>query len=113
MHPRRGLLAADCNQKLIGAQFFDAGHGVDTIIPEEYVSPRDFDGHGSHTGSTAAGNNGVQVTGDLPAALLGKISGMAPRARISVYKACWELPDHSQVELLQLRHGGGHRPGGR
>jgi hypothetical protein len=95
--PGEDFPASDCNQKLIGAQYFYAGHGLDTIIPEDYVSARDFDGHGSHTASTAAGNNGVQVTGDLPAALLGKISGMAPRARIAVYKACWELADHSQV----------------
>ncbi len=34
-----------------------------------------------------AGNNGVQATGD--AASFGKVSGIAPRARLSVYKACW------------------------
>ena len=99
--PGEDFVASDCNQKLIGAQYFVAGHGgPDSIIPEEYLSARDFDGHGSHTASTAAGDNGTQVTGDLPAALLGHASGMAPRARIAAYKACWELPDHSQVSCF-------------
>ncbi len=91
-----------CNQKLIGAQYFVAGHGgPDSIIPEEFLSPRDFDGHGSHTASTAAGDNDTQVTGPgLPQALLGKVSGMAPRARIAAYKICWEKPDHSQVDCF-------------
>jgi hypothetical protein len=100
--PGENFNASDCNQKLIGAQYFVAGHGgPDSIIPEEFLSPRDFDGHGSHTASTAAGNNDTQVTGpNLPAALLGKASGMAPRARVAAYKACWEKPDHSQVDCF-------------
>jgi len=100
--PGEAFNASDCNQKLIGAQYFVAGHGgPDSIIPEEYLSPRDFDGHGSHTASTAAGNNDTQVTGPgLPQALLGKVSGMAPRARIAAYKICWEKPDHSQVDCF-------------
>ncbi len=91
--PGEAFNASMCNQKLIGAQWFAAGYGQDNIIPEEYLSPRDFDGHGSHTASTAGGNNGVQATGIATA--LGKISGMAPRARISVYKALYESADHS------------------
>ena len=100
--PGEDFNASMCNQKLIGAQYFVAGHGgPDSIIPEEFLSPRDFDGHGSHTASTAAGNNGTQVTGpNLPAALLKKASGMAPRARIATYKICWEKPDHSQVDCF-------------
>jgi len=34
-----------------------------------------------------AGNYGVQATGD--AAAFGKVSGIAPRARLAIYKACW------------------------
>jgi hypothetical protein len=100
--PGEDFTASNCNQKLIGAQYFVAGHGgPDSIIPEEFLSARDFDGHGSHTASTAAGNNGTQVTGDnIPAALQGKVSGMAPRARVAAYKACWEKPDHSQVDCF-------------
>jgi hypothetical protein len=100
--PGEDFNASMCNQKLIGAQYFVEGHGgPDSIIPEEYLSARDFDGHGSHTASTAAGNNDTQVTGPgLPQALLGKVSGMAPRARIATYKICWEKPDHSQVDCF-------------
>jgi hypothetical protein len=77
-----------CNRKLIGARYFVEGFGEDRVAPWDYISPRDYNGHGSHTTSTAGGNHGVQATGD--AALLGKISGMAPRARVAMYKVCWE-----------------------
>jgi hypothetical protein len=86
--PGEGFTASDCNQKLIGAQYFNAGFGVGTIAERDFLSPRDYNGHGSHTASTAGGNNGIQATGD--AASFGKISGMAPRARIAAYKVCWE-----------------------
>ena len=86
--PGEGFNASNCNQKLIGAQFFYQGFGLDQIAERDFLSPRDYNGHGSHTSSTAAGNNGVQATGD--AAILGKISGMAPRARVAMYKVCWE-----------------------
>jgi hypothetical protein len=76
-----------CNDKVIAARFYNAGIG--TVPDFEFVSPRDFGGHGSHTASTMAGNNGVQATGD--AAAFGKTSGIAPRARLAVYKACWVL----------------------
>lgn len=85
----------DCNQKLIGARFYNAGMGGNAGInadkPWEFNSARDYNGHGTHTASTAGGNFGVQATG--PAAGFGKISGMAPRARIAVYKALWSTQD--------------------
>ncbi len=86
--PGEGFNASDCNQKLIGAQYFYAGFGIEDIAERDFLSPRDYNGHGSHTASTAGGNNGIQATGDAPA--FGKISGMAPRARIAAYKVCWE-----------------------
>ncbi|WP_395687746.1 S8 family peptidase [Caenimonas koreensis] len=83
--------ASLCNRKLIGARFYNAGFGGDEGInanwPEEFVSPRDWGGHGTHTASTAGGNANVRVTGD--AASFGAVSGIAPRARISAYKVCW------------------------
>ncbi len=90
--PGENFTAANCNQKLIGAQFFNAGFGgnagIDESMPWEFNSPRDFGGHGTHTASTAGGNANITATG--PAAVFGAISGMAPRARIAAYKVCWE-----------------------
>lgn len=81
----------ECNQKLIGARYYNAAWGgnggIAESFPWDFNSPRDFDGHGTHTASTAGGNANVPVTG--PAAVLGAISGMAPRARIAAYKVCW------------------------
>ena len=77
-----------CNQKLIGAQFFCESKGCDTVLEHEFLSPRDYNGHGTHTASTAGGNEGVILTGD--AALFGTVNGIAPRARIAAYKICWD-----------------------
>ena len=89
--PGEAFAATHCNQKLIGAQYFNAGFGgnagVKEQFPYEFNSPRDADGHGSHTASTAGGNANVAATG--PAAVFGSINGVAPRARISAYKVCW------------------------
>jgi hypothetical protein len=83
-----GFAGTECNRKLVGAQYFYQGFGLDQIAERDFLSPRDYNGHGSHTASTAGGNSGIQATGD--AAGFGKISGMAPRARIAAYKVCWE-----------------------
>jgi len=89
--PGEAFPASDCNHKVIGAQWFNSGFGGDAgtkaTFPYEFISARDFDGHGSHTASTAAGNYGVPVIVD--GADLGTASGIAPRARIAVYKVCW------------------------
>ena len=93
--PGEQFPASLCNQKLIGAQWFNAGFGgnagVKADFPYEYASARDADGHGTHTATTAGGNNGVETTG--PAAVFGSISGIAPRARIAAYKVCWGRGD--------------------
>ena len=95
--PGEDFNASMCNQKLIGAQWFNASWGGDAGIdadrPWEFNSARDYNGHGTHTSSTAGGNNGVVVTG--PGAVFGTISGMAPHARIAMYKALWSTEDAS------------------
>jgi subtilisin family serine protease len=86
--------ADDCNTKLIGARYYLAGFGEDQIGGAdvgEYVSPRDGDGHGSHTASTAAGNFGVETT--IAGEDFGPVSGVAPAAKIAAYKVCWSGPD--------------------
>jgi subtilisin family serine protease len=83
--PGEAFNASMCNQKLIGAQYFVEGRLANLAMPEyEYLSPRDFGGHGTHTSSTAGGN---AVT--VPASS-GRISGFAPRARIATYKVCFD-----------------------
>lgn len=86
--------AADCSTKVIGARYYVDGFGkanIGTAKTGEYVSPRDGDGHGSHTASTAAGESGVEAT--IAGAELGEISGVAPASKISAYKVCWSGPD--------------------
>lgn len=74
-----------CNNKLIGAKHFLTGYslgagGYDGL----FYSARDDNGHGTHTASTAAGNEGIPVT--LLGVDRGLISGIAPRAYVAAYK---------------------------
>ncbi len=79
--------ANTCNNKVLGAQWF--GEGIGPLPSWEYASPRDFGGHGSHTASTAGGNWNITPTGD--ASGFSPISGMAPYARLAIYKACFVI----------------------
>jgi len=98
--PGEAFNASMCNQKLIGAQWFNAAWGGDAGIdaqrPWEFNSVRDYNGHGTHTSSTAGGNHGVPTTG--PASVFGAINGMAPHARVAMYKALWSRQDASQAD---------------
>jgi subtilisin family serine protease len=88
---------SDCNLKLIGARYFNASWGGDNGLrqqrPWEFESPRDYNGHGTHTAGTSGGNNGVPATG--AASIFGNVSGIAPRARVAAYKALWSTRDAS------------------
>jgi subtilisin family serine protease len=73
-----------CNNKVVGARWYnDSGLSAEG----ESLSPRDDDSHGSHTASTAAGNHGVAAI--INGVQVGVASGMAPAARLSIYKICW------------------------
>ncbi len=95
--PGEAFNASMCNQKLIGGQHFNASWGGDAALealrPWEFMSVRDYNGHGTHTSSTSGGNYGVPTTG--PSAGFGSVSGMAPRARVAAYKALWSTEDAS------------------
>ncbi|MFC9492248.1 S8 family serine peptidase, partial [Streptomyces hydrogenans] len=85
--------AAACNEKVISARYF--GKAWLDAVPESnragYVSPRDSQGHGTHTAATAAGNADVRATAGGED--LGTVSGVAPAATIAVYKALWQSKD--------------------
>lgn len=86
----------DCSTKVIGARYFVDGFGKKNIGdvstgPGEFLSPRDGDGHGSHTAGTAAGNH--LVSASVGGTDFGTISGVAPGAKIAAYKVCWNGPD--------------------
>ena len=80
----------NCNNKMIGARtFVDGARATGPIDAGEIFSARDVDGHGTHIATTAAGN---KVKASIFGTYLGSVEGMAPRARIATYKACWLRP---------------------
>ena len=87
--PGEAFNASHCNQKLIGARVFNAGWVGTPVFGLDFNSPRDYFNHGTYTASIAAGNANVPVTGAQTTAetVAATVSGIAPRARIAVYKA--------------------------
>lgn len=84
-----------CNSKVLSARYFgdDFANTVPKSdwAPEERLSPVDVASHGTHTASTAAGNANVEAVVDGRS--FGKTSGIAPAAKLSIYKVCWEDND--------------------
>lgn len=76
-----------CNKKIIGARYFNEGSQADDPSRPVPNTARDDDGHGSHVSSIAAGNfvDGVSYFGYAP----GTARGVAPLARLAVYKVLW------------------------
>ncbi|KAJ4832236.1 hypothetical protein Tsubulata_001993 [Turnera subulata] len=76
-----------CNNKIIGARYYGGPSSLDD--ESDIKSPRDSEGHGSHTASTAAGREVKE------ASYFGLAEGVArggvPNARIAVYKVCWSF----------------------
>ncbi|XP_019054644.1 PREDICTED: subtilisin-like protease SBT1.4 [Nelumbo nucifera] len=92
--------AAACNKKVIGARAFyrayEARYGpMNTTV--ESKSPKDTVGHGTHVASTVAGYP-VNDAGFLGYAM-GVARGIAPKAKIAMYKACW-LKSCEDADLL-------------
>ncbi len=86
---------SDCNNKLIGARWFiDGAEATGPIDENEIRSARDVDGHGTHTATTAAGN---RTSASIFGTTIGDVEGIAPKARVAVYKACWLRPGNTRA----------------
>jgi hypothetical protein len=80
-----------CTDKVVAGAWFVDGFGEDRLASSASLSPADDVGHGTQVASIAAGNGDVPVrVGDEE---LGRYAGIAPQARLAVYKACWTAPD--------------------
>ncbi|PPS00632.1 hypothetical protein GOBAR_AA20044 [Gossypium barbadense] len=86
----RDFPSGSCNRKLVGARHFAASAITRGVFnsSQDYASPLDGDGHGTHTASVAAGNHGIPVM--VAGHYFGNASGMAPRSHIAVYKALYK-----------------------
>lgn len=124
----RGICQSDsdptfhCNRKLIGARYFNKGYAtLAGSLNSTFNTPRDTDGHGSHTLSTAGGNfvEGSNVFGYGN----GTAKGGSPKARVAAYKVCWtpisgnecfdadilaafDMAIHDGVDVLSVSLGG-------
>ncbi|CAI5508039.1 unnamed protein product [Closterium sp. Naga37s-1] len=83
-----------CNKKIIGGDWFyegfvSSGNTID--LSSDWLSPRDAVGHGTMCAGIAAGNSNVEV----PDIESGRASGMAPGARLAIYKVFWQAKDES------------------
>ncbi|KAG4150344.1 hypothetical protein ERO13_D04G000060v2 [Gossypium hirsutum] len=87
--------AKACNRKLIGARYFisgleaEYGQPYNTSENDDYMSPRDSSGHGTHTSSIAGGSFVANASYDGLG--LGTVRGGAPGAHLAIYKVCWRL----------------------
>ncbi|XP_016648984.1 PREDICTED: subtilisin-like protease SBT5.3 [Prunus mume] len=111
-----------CNRKLIGARYYNKGYAAAAgTLNSSFDSPRDNEGHGSHTLSTAGGNfvTGASVFGFGN----GTAKGGSPKARVAAYKVCWppvngnqcfeadilaafDIAIHDGVDVLSVSLGG-------
>lgn len=87
-------------RKLVGARYYLKGYEqrygrLNTSLDSR--SPRDLDGHGTHTASTA-GSRSIPNVSALGGFGRGTVSGGAPLARLAVYKVCWAIPGKSKVD---------------
>ncbi|XVF21194.1 hypothetical protein REPUB_Repub12eG0069600 [Reevesia pubescens] len=111
-----------CNRKLIGARYFNKGYAaIVGKLNSSFDTPRDKEGHGTHTLSTAGGN--LVAKASVFGFGKGTAKGGSPRARVAAYKVCWppvagdecfdadilaafDVAIHDGVDVLSLSLGG-------
>ncbi|KAG8385366.1 hypothetical protein BUALT_Bualt03G0035600 [Buddleja alternifolia] len=98
--------SSHCNRKLIGARYYlrsyEAYYGpLDPTT--EFRSPRDINGHGTHTSSTIGGRR-VANAAAIGGFGNGTASGGAPLVRLAVYKVCWPIPPGRSQEGYTCLH---------
>ena len=86
-----GWPASTCNGKIVGSGWWVEGFGATRIRSSESLSALDVVGHGTQVASVAAGNSDVSVLMD--GRTMTSFSGIAARAKVAAYKACWAAPD--------------------
>ncbi|KAH9793871.1 subtilisin-like protease SBT5.3 [Citrus sinensis] len=112
-----------CNRKLIGARYFNKGYAAAVgPLNSSFDTPRDKDGHGTHTLSTAGGNFVAKAS--VFGLGKGTAKGGSPKARVAAYKVCWppvtgnecydadilaafDMAIHDGVDVLSVSLGGG------
>ena len=85
--------------KIIGARYYIKGYEKEygpLNRSLDYLSPRDKDGHGTHTASTVGGRR-VNASA-LGGFAHGTARGGAPLVRLAIYKVCWPIPGQSRDE---------------
>ena len=73
--------------KIIGARYYYSGSDKEKIKDKETQLARDYDHHGTHCASTAAGR--MVSSASVEGLGFGTARGGLPSARIAVYKICW------------------------
>ena len=82
------------DRKIIGARYYLKGyeaHYGRLNSSYAYRSPRDGDGHGTHTASTVGGRAVINVS-SFGGFAKGTASGGAPLVHLAIYKVCWPIP---------------------
>lgn len=92
-----------CNNKILAARrvmnTYDQQH---TLQAGEFASARDDSGHGTDVATVAAGNR--NVAGQIRGNPIGTTAGMAPRARLAIYKVCGRSGCYDSDAIAAIEH---------